>query len=160
MSASLIDCWVHVLRGLHMQALPSDSLPAMLRFCKLHALNAPHGQHAIHQHGDASSTASLAKILNKPLTSSIRCMRNAIQCRQCILRVLSTVQCDTAAFLVSNKCQGPSCRMLEVGEAKTALQHMKRVAKHRRAEAGEQATHIDEVKRDLQASRWARMAAH
>ena len=47
------------------------------------------------------------------------------------------------------------CRMLEVAEAKTALQHLKRVAKHRRAQVEKQAAHIDEVKRDLQASRWA-----
>ena len=74
-------------------------------------------------------------------------------------RVLASVQTGSAAFLVSDKCQGPSCRKLEVGEPKTALQHLKRVAKHRRAEVGEQATHIDEGKQDLQASRWVCMPA-
>ena len=73
-------------------------------------------------------------------------------------RVLSLVQSGSAAFLVSDKCRGPSCWKVEVAEAKTALQHLKRVAKHRRAEVGEQAAHIDGVKRDLQASRWVCMA--
>ena len=143
--------------GLHMHANSSDTLPAMLCVRELHALNAPHNQNATHQHGYASSIASQAKAMDRPLTNS--CMTSAIQCRQCSWKVLPSVQSDSAAFRVSGKCQGPSCRKVKVGEAKTALQHLKRVAKHRRAEVEKEAAHIDEVKQDLQAPRWARMAA-